>query len=115
MKLIVTQTIEKMAEKIGLDFDDVYNFIKYNWSSWFIQLCSPMEWTIAYKWYIDNLKRIIIFAVNENWIIYPVYIWDKHDQIAKNITVDIVRKNAKKWKDNIERDVNNWNIKIRHF
>ena len=33
MKLIVTQTIEKMAEKIGLDFDDVYNFIKYNWLS----------------------------------------------------------------------------------
>ena len=115
MRLIVTHSIEKMAEKVWLSFDDIYDFIKTNRPHWFIKLCSPIEWTIAYKWYVDNLKRIIVFAVDENGIIYPVYIWDKQDQIAKNITVDIVRKNADKWHSVVEKDLENRKLKIRHF
>lgn len=107
MKLIVTQTVEKMAAKIWLDFNDIYDFIVGNRPYWFIKLCSPIDGTIAYKWYIDNLKRIIVFAINENGIIYPVYIWDKQDQIAKNITINIVRKKAKKWHSDVEKDLKN--------
>ena len=115
MKLVVTYSIEKMANEIWLNFDDIYNFIKDNWSHWFLPLNLPLENTVAYKWYIDWVKRIIVFAVTTNWLIYPVYLWDKHDPIAKNITNDIVRKNAEKWLNSIERDILNGKIKIRHF
>lgn len=115
MKLIVTQTVEKMAAKIWLDFNDIYDFIVGNRPYWFIKLYSPIDGTIAYKWYIDNLKRIIVFAINENGIIYPVYIWDKQNQIAKNITINIVRKKAKKWHSDVEKDLKNKKLKIRHF
>ena len=115
MKLIVTKTIEKMANNIGLSFDDVYNFIKNNWDQWFLKLNSPLDNTIAYKWYIDGVKRIIIFAVTTNWLIYPVYIGDKHDTIAKNITGDIVRKNAEHWLRTIQKDIQDKTFKIRHF
>ena len=115
MRLIVVQTVEKMAAKIWLDFDDVYDFIVNNRPNWFIKLCSPIEWTTAYKWYVDNLKRIIIFAVHESGIMYPVYIWDKQDHIAKNITIDVIRKNAEKWHSNVENDLKNKKLKIRHF
>jgi len=115
MKLVVAHSIEKMANDIWLSFDDIYDFIKNNRSHWFIQLNSPLENTVAYKWYIDWVKRIIVFAVTTNWLIYPVYLWDKHDTIAKNITNDIVRKNAEKWLEDIERDILRGKIKIRHF
>ena len=115
MKLIVTNSIEKMANNIWLSFDDIYNFIKTHWPYWFIQLNSPLENTIAYKWYIDWVKRIIVFAVTTNWLIYPVYLWDKHDPIAKNITSDIVRKNTEIWLKSIETDISRNRLKIRHF
>lgn len=104
-----------MANDIGLTFDDIYSFIKSNWPHWFIQLNSPRENTVAYKWYIDWVKRIIVFAVTTNWLIYPVYLWDKNDLIARNITNDIVRKNADKWHNAVERDLKSQKIKIRHF
>lgn len=115
MRLILTHSIEKMANNIWLNFDDIYNFIRDNRSHWFVQLNSPLEDTIAYKWYIDWVKRIIVFAVTKNWLIYPVYLWDKHDSIAKNITNDIVRKKAEIWLKNIERDISMSKFKIRHF
>lgn len=115
MRLIVTQTVEKMAENIWLDFDDIYDYITKNRPYWFLQLNSPLENTVAYKWYIDWVKRIIVFAVTTNWLIYPVYIWDKNDQIARNITNDIVRKNAEIRHKSIERDIFRRKFKIRHF
>ncbi len=115
MKLVVTQTIEKMAINIWLNFDNIYNFIKNNRPHWFLQLNSPLKNTIAYKWYMDWVKRIIVFATTTNWLIYPVYLGDKHDPIAKNITNDIVRKNAEIWLKSIERDISRNKFKIRHF
>ena len=115
MKLIVTHSIEKLANEIWLTFDDIYEFIKTNRDHWFIKLNSTIENTIAYKWYMDWVKRIIVFAVTTNGLIYPVHIWDKNDQIARNITGEIVRKNTSRWQEAIERDIINKKFKIRHF
>lgn len=115
MRLIVTKTIEKLAEEAWLNFDQLYDFIKDNWDHWFLKLCSPMPDTIAYKGYYDRLRRVIVFVVSKHWIIYPVYVWDKNDSIAKNITVEVIRKNAIKWYNTIKLDAKEWNVKVRHF
>ncbi len=115
MKLVVAYSIEKRAKELWLDFNDLYNFIKQNWTHNFIKLCAPIDGTSAYKAYIDSLKRIVVFHINQTWVIYPVYIWDKHDKIVQNITVDIVRKSAKMRHQKVESDFKNRKIKIRHF
>jgi hypothetical protein len=121
MRFILTKSIEDKANKIWLSFDDIYNFIKLNFTKEYInnykiiKLCSPFYDTIAYKWYIDPLNRIIIFSVVKNWLIYPVYIWNKNDKISKCITVDIINKYAEKRYLNIEKDLIDRKIKIRHF
>ncbi|AHB41354.1 hypothetical protein P148_SR1C00001G0563 [candidate division SR1 bacterium RAAC1_SR1_1] len=115
MRLIIPQSIEKKANEIGLSFDDLYNFIKDNRERNFEKLCAPLPNTIAYKGYIDKAKRLVLFFVTNQGVLYPVYIGDKHDKIAKNITVEIIRKEAEHWHKKVETDFHQRKIKIRHF
>lgn len=115
MRLIVTESIEHKARSIWISFDDIYDFIKIHRNFWLEQLCSPLPDTIAYKGYMSRWERIVVFAITYKGIIYPVYIWDKHDIIAKNITVQAVRKFTETWQKKIEQDIIAKKIKIRHF
>lgn len=115
MRVIISWSVEKKWKEIWLSFDDMYNFIKNYWNSWFIELCSPLPWVIAYKWYISKVNRLIVFIVNKKGIIYPVYVWNKNDDIAKNITVSKIREMALQWQEKILFDIEKRNIKIRHF
>ncbi len=116
MKIIITESIEKKAKILGLSFDDFYTYLCSAWEqNTFISLCSPLDWVIAYKWYISSLQRTVVFCITEKGILYPVYIWDKKDTIAKNITVQIVRKTAEKRQQQVLSDIKNRKIKIRHF
>ena len=115
MRLIVTESIEAKARKIWMTFDDIYDFIKVNRSGWLEELCSPLANTIAYKGYMSNVQRIIIFAIVGKGLVYPVYIWDKNDPIAKNITVQAVRKYGNIRHKQVENEIIERKIKIRHF
>lgn len=115
MRLLVAECIEKKGKGIWITFDDIYEFIKKNRSSWLEELCSPLSNTTAYKGYMSNLQRIVVFAVSKTGVIYPVYIGDKNDKIAKNITVQVVRKYAQARQKQIENDIGDRKIKIRHF
>ena len=115
MRVIITHSIEKKAEKIWITFDDIFDFIQNNWGSWLENLCSPLADTTAYKGYMSNLHRIVIFAIVEKGVIYPVYIWDKNDPIAKNITVQVIRKYWNTWHGQIEKEIIEKKFKIRHF
>jgi len=64
---------------------------------------------------MTNLQRIVVFVVTNIGVVYPVYIGDKNDPIAKNITVQIVRKLAETRQKQVEKDISARKIKIRHF
>ena len=53
--------------------------------------------------------------VTTSGIIYPVYIGDKHDELAKNITVHMIRNQTHIRQKAIEKDIQERKIKIRHF
>lgn len=118
MRLIITASIEKKAKKIWLTFDELYDFIKSKFSKEKITLeniCSPIKWTTAYKGYISKLKRTVIFYKDDNGLLYITYIWNKQDEVGKNITKRVIKNNFNKWLDKIERDIDEDNIKLRHF
>ncbi len=105
MRLIVTESIEKAAKTIGISFEDIYAYIKSHRKNGLEELYSPLSDTVAYKGYITRLQRIIIFSVQSSGIVYPVYIGDKHDNIAKNLTVTLIRKEAEQRQIAVEKDV----------
>lgn len=115
MRLVVTASIEMEAKKLWISFDNIYMYIQNHRKHWLEELCSPLPDTIAYKGYMTRLQRIILFSITTNGVIYPVYIWDKQDDIAKNITVALVRKKAQQRQISVEKDISNKRIKIRHF
>jgi hypothetical protein len=77
-------------------------------------VCSPLKGITIYKGYLDRRRRIILFAHN-NGLIYPVYVADKHDLLARNITVDKVRTYAEKWHGEVLEDITRKRYKIRHY
>lgn len=118
MKIIFAWSIIKKAKKMWFTVNYLYAYIlryRINDRLNLIKLCSPIAWTIAYKWYINKCTRIIIFITNEDWIISPVYIGTKNELIAKNITVSIVRKMTEKFINAIEKDISKWNYKILYL
>jgi len=115
MKLIVCWSIEKKGKEIWISFDEIYTYIKDHRKYWMEKLCSPLPDTVAYKWYVTRLHRIIVFMVTTSGIIYPVYIGDKHDELAKNITVHMIRNQTHIRQKAIEKDIQERKIKIRHF
>jgi len=117
MKLIITNHIEKSLSKMGLSVSDFLEFLCSStfWSAKLIEICSPFEDTIVYKAYINDLDRGIIFLIKTKGIVYPVYIGDKNDPIAKNITVALVRKYAESWQDTFIKDLETKKYKIRHY
>ncbi|PJA49033.1 MAG: hypothetical protein CO170_00740 [candidate division SR1 bacterium CG_4_9_14_3_um_filter_40_9] len=115
MRIIIARSIEKKGEGLGIGCEEIVDFIQTHRKNGLEELCSPLPDTTVFKGYINRLQRIIIFAVTKIGVIYPVYLGDKHDNIAKNITVQQVRKNAEIWQKNIEKDISQRHIKIRHF
>ena len=114
MKLIFWNTFLKKAKSYGITIDDLQQWITDHFHSFHL-LCSPLEDTNAYKWYYSGVDRVIVFHVSKKWILYPVYIGDKNDPIAKNITVAIVKDHAQERLDKFLTDLQAKNCQIRHI
>ncbi|MEA2064948.1 MAG: hypothetical protein U9O66_01455 [Patescibacteria group bacterium] len=117
MKLIIPYSIERQLKKIGITVNNFLCFLKETpfKSKKLIEICAPLDGIKVYKAYLDNLKRAIIFCKHKKGIIYPVYVGNKNDSIAKNITVNIVRKNVEIWQIKVLKDIQDKNYKIRHY
>jgi len=117
MKLIIPLHIEKELEKLKISINNFLNFFKNTvlGSAKLIEICAPLDDTKVYKAYLDNTKRAVIFCLHKKGIIYPVYVGDKKDNIAKNITVNIIRKNTEQWQLKVLADIKNKRYKIRHY
>lgn len=117
MKLIIPQYIEKQLKKFGITISDFLHFFQKTslGSKKLIEICTPLKDTKVYKAYLDNTKRAVIFCVYNKGIIYPVYIGDKNDAIARNITVDIIRKYTEQWQIKVLEDIRCKRYKIRHY
>ncbi|HRX63533.1 MAG TPA: hypothetical protein P5060_00285 [Candidatus Absconditabacterales bacterium] len=94
MRFLIPESTKKQANKIGISIDDLFLFVQNTFPDRLVELCSPLPNTIVYKGYIHKIKRLVLFYISDQKIIYPVYVGDKKDQIAKNITIDLVRKQA---------------------
>jgi len=117
MKLIIPLHIEKELKKLGISVNNFLNFLKNTalGSAKLVEICAPLDNTKVYKAYLDSAKRAVIFCLHKKGIIYPVHVGDKKDGIAKNITVNIVRKNAERWQLKVLADIQNKRYKIRHY
>ncbi|MCK5459701.1 hypothetical protein KAI52_01145 [Candidatus Parcubacteria bacterium] len=117
MKLIIPCSIEKQLKKTGITVNDFLCFLKNTpfKSKKLIEICAPLDDIKVYKAYLDKIKRAIIFCKHKKGIVYPVYVGDKNDAIAKNITVNIVRKNVEIWQIKVLKDIQNKQYKIRHY
>ncbi|PIT94121.1 hypothetical protein COU00_00740 [Candidatus Falkowbacteria bacterium CG10_big_fil_rev_8_21_14_0_10_43_11] len=117
MKLIIPLYIEKELEKLGISIRSFVLFLKNTalGSAKLIEICAPLPDTKVYKAYLDGNQRAVLFCVQIKGIIYPAYVGNKQDSIAKNITVSIVRKNAEQWQLKVLTDIQNKHYKIRHY
>jgi hypothetical protein len=116
MKLVISKHVEKQLYSIGLEIIDLVDFLRLNKyeSNSYILLCSPIKGINVYKAYLDRRRRAIFFS-HDNGLIYPVYVGDKCDLIAKNITVKIVRQYAEIWQDKVLTDIEAKQYKVRHY
>lgn len=117
MRLIIPLHIEKELVKLGISIRNFVAFLKNTplGGAKLIEICAPLPDTKVYKAYLDSTKRAVIFCVQIKGLIYPVYVGDKKDSIAKNITVSVVRKNAEQWQLKVLADVQAKHYKIRHY
>lgn len=117
MKLVVPFSIEKQFLKLGISIQDLLVFLKktYLGSNKFIEVCAPMPNTKVFKAYLSPVHRAIIVYIEHKGIVYPVYVGNKGDKIAKNITVDLIRKNMEFWQERVLEDIKNHQYRIRHY
>jgi hypothetical protein len=80
-----------------------------------ISLASPFPETSIYKGYYSGTERVIMFYKSAYGLLYPVYIGNKHDPIAKNITTGVIKKRASEWFSAFKQDIANNAYRIRHI
>ncbi len=114
MKIIFSKSLLKRASWYNISIDDLEIRINKHFHNC-ILLCSPFPGTNAYKGYYSGVDRIIMFHVTDKWVLYPVYVGDKNDAIAKNITASLVKNHAQHWLDMFLVDLQNKECFVRHI
>ena len=72
---------------------------------------------IVYKCYLTKRDRWIVLLEVQGEICYPIYIGNKQDVYAKNITSQLVKKHMQQWYVTFERDLdtNKYDIYLQLF